>query len=242
MRRSFIIAHRGASKYEVENTIKSFKKAAELGSDFIEFDLRRMKDGIVVFHDTNLFRLFGKKTKIYDIRKKSIERIKKKGIEIPLFDEVIEKMKDKNVRFYIEIKSRNIERGVVEIINKYEVKERCIVASFNSNILRFVKRIDPEIKISYISKAMSIKRIRRICKEINPDFLHLAWDCRKDVNMNVRIKGFEKTIKYIRKLGKNIILWNMVDNKEIEYMKRFSKFVYAFSSDDPKLIIEMVSE
>ena len=35
-----IIAHRGASEYEPENTFSSFDKAVELGAQMIEFDVR----------------------------------------------------------------------------------------------------------------------------------------------------------------------------------------------------------
>ncbi len=46
------IAHMGASQEAPENTISAFKKAWELGADFIEFDVRTTKDGIpVVIHD-----------------------------------------------------------------------------------------------------------------------------------------------------------------------------------------------
>ena len=55
------IGHRGARAYEVENTIESFKKAIELGVNAIEFDVRATKDGkLIVFHDDNLKRVFGK--------------------------------------------------------------------------------------------------------------------------------------------------------------------------------------
>ena len=45
-------AHRGASGYEHQNTMKAFDKAIELKADAIELDIRKTKDGkIVVVHD-----------------------------------------------------------------------------------------------------------------------------------------------------------------------------------------------
>ena len=52
-----VVAHRGAAKFAPENTIAAFNKAAELGADLIEFDVRQTKDGqLVVMHDPTVDR------------------------------------------------------------------------------------------------------------------------------------------------------------------------------------------
>ncbi len=45
-----IIAHRGASRAERENTIAAFAMAADMGSDAVELDVRRTIDGVLVVH------------------------------------------------------------------------------------------------------------------------------------------------------------------------------------------------
>jgi len=45
-----VIAHRGASKAEKENTVSAFKRAVSIGSDAAELDVRRTADGILVVH------------------------------------------------------------------------------------------------------------------------------------------------------------------------------------------------
>jgi glycerophosphoryl diester phosphodiesterase len=45
-----VIAHRGASAARPENTIEAFRHAAELGSDWVELDVRRTADGALVVH------------------------------------------------------------------------------------------------------------------------------------------------------------------------------------------------
>lgn len=52
-----IIAHRGASREEPENTLASINRALELGVDYIEIDVQLSADGIpVVLHDNTLCR------------------------------------------------------------------------------------------------------------------------------------------------------------------------------------------
>ena len=37
---TIVIAHRGASAEEVENTLPAFERAIELGADYVEFDVQ----------------------------------------------------------------------------------------------------------------------------------------------------------------------------------------------------------
>ncbi|MGH9133879.1 MAG: glycerophosphodiester phosphodiesterase [Ilumatobacteraceae bacterium] len=50
-----VIAHRGASRAARENTVEAFRLAVAMGSDGIELDVRRTRDGhLVVHHDARL--------------------------------------------------------------------------------------------------------------------------------------------------------------------------------------------
>lgn len=45
-----VLAHRGASRAERENTVEAFRRAASMGSDAVELDVRRTIDGVLVVH------------------------------------------------------------------------------------------------------------------------------------------------------------------------------------------------
>lgn len=45
-----VIAHRGASEAERENTIAAFERARAFGADAVELDVRRTVDGVLVVH------------------------------------------------------------------------------------------------------------------------------------------------------------------------------------------------
>lgn len=58
--RPFIIAHRGGAQESTENTIEAFQRAAKIGADGIETDIRLTRDGvIVVYHDDYFGRVEG---------------------------------------------------------------------------------------------------------------------------------------------------------------------------------------
>src|SRR5204863_6790660 len=55
MRRPSVIAHRGASGYEYENSRAAFRRALMLDADGVELDIHATRDGgIVVHHDAEL--------------------------------------------------------------------------------------------------------------------------------------------------------------------------------------------
>jgi glycerophosphoryl diester phosphodiesterase len=45
-----VVAHRGASKAQRENTLAAFRAAAQMGADAAELDVRRTRDGALVVH------------------------------------------------------------------------------------------------------------------------------------------------------------------------------------------------
>ena len=66
-RRPYAIAHRGNKAKFPENTLGAFKGAVEVGAHAIETDVHLTKDGVVVLsHDANLKRCFGKPEKLID--------------------------------------------------------------------------------------------------------------------------------------------------------------------------------
>ena len=52
---TFVLAHRGASRAERENTVLAFRAAGDMGADGVELDVRLTADGhLVVHHDPRL--------------------------------------------------------------------------------------------------------------------------------------------------------------------------------------------
>jgi len=98
-----IVSHRGEhdNKTVFENTISAFDRVKKAGVWGIEFDIRWTKDlQPVVFHDTNLQRVF--KSDI-EINKVTLAELKKQCHLIPSLSEVIQKY-GKTLHLMVEIK------------------------------------------------------------------------------------------------------------------------------------------
>ena len=55
-----LVGHRGCAAHAPENTLGGFARAAEMGCDWVEFDIQLSRDNVpVVMHDPNLVRTTG---------------------------------------------------------------------------------------------------------------------------------------------------------------------------------------
>src|SRR3954468_16218449 len=95
MRRPMVIAHRGASGYEYENSRAAFRRAVLLDADGVELDVHATRDGaIVVFHDPELPTL-GRiaELDLTDVRRHRLPN----GETVPLLAEILEIMGQRRV-------------------------------------------------------------------------------------------------------------------------------------------------
>ena len=82
---TWVIAHRGASAEEPENTLPAFERAIAVGADFVELDVQVSADGaLVVFHDLDLDRLTPLRG---PLRKRPLAELREHAI--PTLDEVV---------------------------------------------------------------------------------------------------------------------------------------------------------
>ena len=154
-------AHRGASSYAPENTMSSFKKAFQLGSNGIELDLQKTKDGkLVIFHDKEIDKKSNGTGKISDYTYNELLELdfgswfgkEFKNEKIVLFEDFMKSVSDKNLILAIELKEEGIEKDTLEIIDKYYNKANIFITSFLYNALSNVRKFDNNIKIGWLIK------------------------------------------------------------------------------------------
>jgi len=156
-----VIAHRGGAGLMPENTMASFKNGIALKSDFIEMDAHLSKDGIpVIIHDPTLERTtdgFGPisnftlaQLQTYNAAAKSLSVTTKEPI--PSFAQVLDLAKPTNVKIEVEIKLSSqgryngIEQKMIDEIVAHDMTDRVQISSFDMNVLKDVKALNPKIK------------------------------------------------------------------------------------------------
>jgi glycerophosphoryl diester phosphodiesterase len=156
------IGHRGAAGYCPENTIASFKKALELGADYLELDIQMTKDGeLVVIHDTTVNRTTNGKGRVKDLTLREIQSLDAgswfhsnfAGEKIPALSEVFDEFAGK-IGFLLELKKPSLypqmEERTADELKKRNLAfgdKQIIVQSFDCDSLKRFHQLIPSILI-----------------------------------------------------------------------------------------------
>ena len=145
----FKVGHRGAQAYEVENTLKGFQRAIELGVNAIEFDVRATRDGkLIIFHDDNLERIFGVDLPVNQTTLKELKR--HSGNSIPTLSEALRFINNKVEKILIELKETGCEKRALSIIRRQKMQDRAIIISFHEQALSEMRQLDHKIETGLI--------------------------------------------------------------------------------------------
>ena len=153
------IAHRGYVAKGVENSIEALEGAAEVGADYVEFDIILTKDNkFVVMHDFNLKRLVGLNKRVQDMNFDEVVGLTiKQGdftSKIPSLEEFVNKAKELNMNLVIELKPHGAEPPNYIDILIDEVKrlklENYKFMSLNSKVIEKLETKVPNLETGYV--------------------------------------------------------------------------------------------
>ena len=101
MSRPLVIAHRGASTVEVENSVAAFRAAGQLGADGVELDVHATSDGaLIVHHDAAIGDVHIPTSLSAAVRAQRLAN----GESPPLLEEALAAI-DPRLRVYVEVKT-----------------------------------------------------------------------------------------------------------------------------------------
>lgn len=224
MKIPLIVGHRGAPRYEPENTIPSFLKAIELGVDFIELDIRASKDQrLVVFHDELLTRLTGISAKVRDCTLSELRRLKVMGkARIPTLEEVLDEVGTR-CGIVIEIKEPGLESSVIRILDeKGLISSSIIIASFYHSVVKRALEQEPRLRGMVIMSCEPVDPVA-VARAAGAGFLAVYYKF-----------ATKRLIKLAHEGGVKVNVWTV---NTIEVLKEMLDLgVDMITTDDPKLI------
>jgi glycerophosphoryl diester phosphodiesterase len=144
MRRPSVIAHRGASGYEYENSRAAFRRAVMLDADGVELDVHATEDGAIVVHHDPELAGFGP---IGELSLAEVRPVRlRNGEPIPLLSEILDLVGDRDV--YVEVKSLPPahEQALLGTLDRGPVPARYAVHSFDHRIIRRLGEARPELR------------------------------------------------------------------------------------------------
>ena len=143
------MAHRGASKVELENTTLAFARALEMDADAVELDVRRCGSGeLVIHHDPKL----SDGRTIFSVDKRDLPT------HIPTLAEALDACGSMWVN--IEIKNDPKEpdfdaqevttRKVVDFLRERGSLDRWLISSFRRETVDLIRSLMPELKTAWL--------------------------------------------------------------------------------------------
>ena len=149
-------AHRGASSYAPENTMSAFRLGLEMGANGIETDVQRTKDGVLVlFHDDTLTRVTGQSGSVKDYTYAELQEfsvtVHGQSDRIPTLEEFLQAFGALELTFAIELKQPFTEEDTVAMLNKYGMKEKTVITSFQLECLMRARACAPDYRMGYLT-------------------------------------------------------------------------------------------
>ena len=158
MSRPLVIAHRGASGYEVENSLAAFRAAGDRGADAVELDIHATADGaLVVQHGEKVGDHYIAHSSLREVRAHPLAN----GEPIPLLEEALAAIVPRMIA-YVEIKSvpPRLDEKLFEMIERTGVPDRVALHSFDHRVIHRMGEKRPLLRRGVLSASYPMHPIR----------------------------------------------------------------------------------
>jgi glycerophosphoryl diester phosphodiesterase len=188
-----IIAHRTCPRDAPENSLAGIRKAAELGADCVEIDVRLTLDRVaVLMHDWSPRRTTGFPGPVALYWSQVLRRLRLQGTseQVPALSQAFDALPD-GMSMALEIKDARAAPVSLRLIRSRQLESRVLMWSYRESALRYFAKQAPEIESAllrdntdpeglrrYLSDAVGIgaKAISAHYEAVNPQFVAEAHD------------------------------------------------------------------
>lgn len=205
-----MIAHRGLSGLERENTCAAFVAAGNRSYYGIETDIHRTKDGrYIIFHDDNLVRLLGDERVVEEMTFEELRALR-------LADHDGETRGDlllPSLEEYIRICKKYDKESVLEIKNHFAPEDiECVIA-----IIRDLEWLEHTIFISFdlpnclcLREKLPQQRVQYLVKKCDDEVLAVLREKKIDLDMDYR-NCTKEIVESCHEMGAVVNVWTVND-------------------------------
>src|SRR5918994_1128480 len=206
MRRPSVIAHRGASGYEYENSRAAFRRAVMLDADGVELDVHSTRDGgIVVHHDHEI-------PGVGPIAQLSLAEARKvripNGEYLPLLTEILDLVGNRDV--WVEVKSLPAahDQQLLDILDRGPAPARYAVHSFDHRIVYRLGEARPPLRRGILLSAY----LRDPVAEMSAVGATTLWQEWQQVDQDL--------VNQVHEAGGAVIAWTVNELGDLDRMVR----------------------
>jgi glycerophosphoryl diester phosphodiesterase len=235
---TIVIAHRGASAYAPENTLKAFALAADMGAEMSELDVICTSDGkLVVFHDDTTCRWESADRVVRDITYADMQSLDIRGERVPLLAEVLDLARTRGMRLNVELKHAGVAGPVLAAIHDARMTDAVIISSFEPLALHEVRAADARIPLAYLMGSDTWHPLTRL-REFWPMPALKQYGCQAWHPYRA-LPGIAVSIAAVRRAGYSVNVWTVNDEAE---MRRFALLhVDGIITDKPDVARSLIA-
>ena len=233
------IAHRGASAYEPENTLRAFERAVEMGATMLELDVHLSRDDQpIIIHDPDLARTTNGTGRAADLSLAQIKLLDAGlGERVPTLSQVIDLARDR-VQLYLELKDQRAPAPVVRALQEAAFVDQVVLCSFYPWLIQEAKYLEPATRTSmlvgdrdrqadFVDWALAVRA----------DYVHPCWEHSVPRPHTLLSPAF---IADIRRQGLGIILWH--EERPAELYELVKLDVDGICTNTPDVLARILAE
>ncbi len=233
-RRPLRIAHRGASAYAQEGSRASVERAAQLGADLIEMDVRTTADDVpVIAHDPNLMRVFGVEGDIGALTHAELIALTPPDRQpILTFAEMTELCAALSLGLYLDIKSvtPTSTTQVIALLRQHGMIGAAIFGSFRPDVIAEIKASAPDAVTSILFSSIHVDPVA-LAASVGADYVHPCWE-RFDAPSALLTPDW---LERVRAADLGIVCWH--EERPVEIAALNALGVEGICSDQPELLV-----
>jgi glycerophosphoryl diester phosphodiesterase len=212
-----VIAHRGASVAEPENTLRAFDLALRQGAQMIELDLQMTRDGhVIVLHDDTLARTTNMRGVVAEMNLDEVRQADAgKGERVPTLKETLELVRGR-ARLYLEIKDARAGAETLRIVRSLNCLDEVLLASFDTLLMQRLGDEVHDVELGVIVGLPSLNADLLRWRETFP------WLALRAINFQVLSVQYELCFGFVvekmKGKGKTLYVWTVDDERGFESM------------------------
>lgn len=201
MTKPLVIAHRGASSIELENTLAAFRAAAGQGADGVELDVHATVDGeIVVLHDPSIMGLPIAQARMRDLSQLRLLN----GEPLPTLAQALETLDQLKVFVEVKVLDPRWDERLLEVIDQGPNPSGYAVHSFAFHVVRRLREKRPSLPTGVLSE-VETRNPRQTLGDAKAQTL---WQETSTLD--------EALVKRVHDIGAEIIAWTVDNPSDME--------------------------